>query len=354
MSSPTPLTRDYRPRFPPGYRPGIGIIGCGAIVREAHLPAYEKYGVDVVGVYDVAPEAARSLAEDFAVGQVFGELDDLLADPEIEVVDIATRPPDRVPLIRAALEAGKHVLAQKPLALDVTSAREVVELADRLGLKLAVNQNGRWAPPWRVATLLLEDGVIGDVVAVTHLYDSSFRFLVGTHFDQMEHCVLYDYSVHWLDITRCWLESKEVVGVRARDYRTPNQPPEGKTPWGAWVEVEYADGTSALIRAVGGSATSRVAKHFWIHGEEDVIRGSVLAGSSVELERDRVFTRFDLEGEWYPDGFAGTMGELLCAVAEEREPFNSARHNLTSLQMTLAACRSASEGSRPVALDEVA
>lgn len=52
---------DYRPSFPPEYSPGIGVIGCGHIVKTAHLPAYAKYGLDVVGVYDIVPEATRGI-----------------------------------------------------------------------------------------------------------------------------------------------------------------------------------------------------------------------------------------------------------------------------------------------------
>jgi predicted dehydrogenase len=150
-----------------------------------------------------------------------------------------------------------------------------------------------------------------------------------------------------------------VSAVRARDYRTPNQPAESKTPWGAWIVVEYADGSSAMIRGVGCSQTRRPEKPFWIHGSDGTIRGRVLGSGhmpgseSVELERDGRTVGFQLDGRWNPDGFAGAMGELLTAIAEDREPFNSARHNLLSLRMTLAACRSADEGGRPVRLDEV-
>jgi hypothetical protein len=80
----------------------------------------------------------------------------------------------------------------------------------------------------------------------------------------------------------------------------------------------------------------------------------VLLGSDfLELDRDGVVSRYVLDGAWYPDGFAGTLGELVSAIAEDREPFNSARHNLLSLEMTLAACLSAEQGSRAVTLDEV-
>jgi predicted dehydrogenase len=350
---------DYRPSFPAGYSPGIGIVGCGEIVTSSHLPAYGMHGLNVVGVYDVKPAATAGVCERFGVGRVFESLDELLARPEIEVVDIATQPDVRPALIERALAAGKHVLAQKPLALDLQTARKVVAAAGRSGLALAVNQNGRWSPPWRIATLLIEGGAVGEVSAVTHLYDKGFEFAVGTVFDEIEHFLLYDYSVHWFDITRCWLDGKTPETVRAVEYRTPAQPAESKAAWGAWAVIEYADGSSAVIRSVGGSRAARPALLFWIHGTEGTIRGSV-GGSGpgrayleqVELERAGEAVRYALEGGWHPDGFAGTMGELLSAIAEGREPYNSARHNLLSLELTLAACRSADEGGRAVSLGE--
>ncbi len=348
---------DYRPSFPAGYRPGIGIVGCGGIVKSAHLPGYRRYGQRVVGVYDVRAEATEGVRKQFGVEKIFGDLDELLSDPQIEVVDVATHPDVRPALVRQALSAGKHVLAQKPLAADLETARELVEEGERLGLLVAVNQNGRWAPAWRAATLLIEQGAIGDVVAVTHLYHHDYSFTMGTVFDEIEHLVLYDYSVHWFDITRCWLEEKTVAAVRAREYRTPNQPAESKAPWGAWAAIDYEDGSSALIRGVGSAATSRPRKLFWVHGSEGTIRGEVLGSGPVpgeeqlELERDGLTARYQLAGSWHTDGFAGTMGELVTAIAEEREPYNSARHNLLSLELTLAACHSAEDDGRPVALE---
>jgi predicted dehydrogenase len=350
----------YTPSFPQDYRPGIGIVGCGGVVRSGHLPGYRRYGQRVVGVYDVRPEATTGICEEFGVESVFGDLDELLAHPEIEIVDVATHPDVRPAIVRQALAAGKHVLAQKPLAGDLATASRLAEEGERLGLWVAVNQNGRWSPAWRAATLLVEQGVVGEVVAVSHLYHHNYRFTVGTVFDEIEHLVLFDYSIHWFDITRCWLDGKQITAVRAREYRTPNQPPESKAPWGAWATIEYEDGSSAMIRGVGCAATSRPNKPFWIHGAEGTIRGSVLGSGPapglelLELERDGTTSRFQLDGSWHTEGFAGAMGELVTAIAEDREPFNSARHNLLSLQIMFAACRSAEEGSRPVALDEIA
>lgn len=353
------LTTDipYRPSFPAGQRAGIGIVGCGGIVKMGHLPGYQRYGQRVVGVYDVRPEATVGIRERFGVENVFGELDELLSHPDVEIVDIATHPDVRPALVRQALAAGKHVLAQKPFAPDLQTARELVAEGERLGLEIAVNQNGRWAPAWRAASLLIERGAIGDVVAVTHLYHHNYDFTVGTVFDEIDHLVLYDYSVHWFDISRCWLEGKTATAVRAREYRTPNQPPESRAPWGAWAAVEYEDGSSVSIRSVGRAETLRPRKLFWIHGSEGTIHGAVLGSGPVPgqeelaLERDGRTTRFQLDGSWHTDGFAGAMGELATAIAEKREPYNSARHNLLSLELTLAACLSAEDDGRPVALE---
>ncbi|MBA3375732.1 MAG: Gfo/Idh/MocA family oxidoreductase [Actinobacteria bacterium] len=311
----------------------------------------------MVGVYDMRPEATIGICEQFGVETVFGDIEELLSHPEVEIVDIATHPDVRPALVRQALAAGKHVLAQKPLALDLQTARELVEEGERLGRVVAVNQNGRWAPAWRAATLLIEQGAIGDIVAVTHLYHHNYRFTLGTLFDEVEHLVLYDYSVHWFDITRCWLEGKTATAVRACEYRAPNQPLESRASWGVWAAIDYEDGSSALIRGVGCAETSRPRKLFWIHGSEGTIRGAVLGSGPVpgeellELERDGATTRLQLVGSWHTDGFAGAMGELVTAIAEEREPYNSARHNLLSLELTLAACRSAEDDGRPVAIE---
>lgn len=302
-----PATVEYRPRFPDGYRPGIGIVACGRIVHRAHLPAYRKYGQRVVGVYDPDPAATEGVREAFGVERVFAGLDTLLADPEIAVVDVATLPGIRAPIVRRALTAGKHVLAQKPLALDVSEARAIIPEAARRGLKFAVNQNGRWAPAWRVASLLIERGLIGEVHAVTHLFDLGFAFPPGTPIDRLPHGVIYDYAIHWIDITRCWLGGKRVRSVRARDYRVPTQPAGTQTPWGMWIEITCDDGSSGMIRGVGVAETRNGGHPFWIHGSCGTIRGSVLGMDYVELETGGVTCRYDLTGAWFPDGFAGTM-----------------------------------------------
>jgi hypothetical protein len=109
-----------------------------------------------------------------------------------------------------------------------------------------------------------------------------------------------------------------------------------------------------MIRSAGTAETKKGGHLFWVHGSQGTIRGSIQLGSDyIEIEREDVSARYHLEGAWYIDGFAGTMGELLCAIAESRQPFHSAQHNLLSLQLTLAACRSSDLDGALVNVDEL-
>lgn len=342
---------DHRPRFPSRPR-AVGIIGAGAIARSAHLPAYRAWGLPVVAVTSRTLADAQALAADFGIDTVHDSVEALLADPNVEVVDLATGPSGRVELIAAAVAAGKHVLAQKPLISDPADLPRLLEVladAQDRGIRVAVNQNARWAPAWRLASLLIREGRIGDVVGVTHLHDKPLPPLVGTPFDDVPHMLLNDYLVHWVDITRCWLEGARVVEVAASDHRVPDQPADARNPWGADLRMQMSTGASASIRIVGSARTDAGGCPFWIHGTHGTLRGSILLGSDrLVLERDGESTEFALEGEWFTDGFAGAMGELQCAIAEGREPENSAAHVVATVRTTFAAVESADRDGAPV------
>src|SRR2546430_12134988 len=119
----------YRPRDPKGYRPGIGLIGCGGITKW-HLTAYKAAGYRVLAMCDVAIERARARRDEFYPdAAITDDVYELLARDDIEVVDITTHPPERPPLIETALRARKHVLSQKPFVLDLDVGHRLVDLA---------------------------------------------------------------------------------------------------------------------------------------------------------------------------------------------------------------------------------
>ena len=333
-------------------RLGIGLVGCGRITREAHLPAYGRAGFRVVGLHDRDRAAAEALAETFGVGPVFSTLNALLSDPAVDVVVVATPAAARPPIVRQTIAAGKHVLAEKPLAEGLSEARELVDLADRHGRVLAVGQSMRFSPSWAAATRLIRTGAIGIPVAVTHLLEDDFDWTVaeGQAPPSIPHLRLFDFAIHWFDITLQWLIPEQPLSVRAREYRARHQFPAIVEPLGCVVDVEFPDGLSACIRAIGAGAPGEQRYPFLIHGTEGIVSGVFADVERIRLERGGVTVEHVYVERTFPDAFVASMGELLSAIAEDRQPVHSGRSHLATLELTLAACRSADRSGAVVSL----
>ena len=120
---------------------------------------------NVVGIYDADAAKAEALASDFNT-TAFPSLEALLELTGCGVVDIATPTVSHPPLVDAAIAAGKHVLCQKPLTYDVAKAEDMVRAAANAGVRLAVNQNGRWDQAFRSVYALRQRGDLGDLTYV--------------------------------------------------------------------------------------------------------------------------------------------------------------------------------------------
>ena len=347
------------PRFPED-RGGVAILGAGTIAQSAHLPAYAQHGVGVVGVWSRTPATTAQVKDRFPfIGRVYASAEELLGDPEVRYVDLATGPEGRLDWIAAAVDAGKHVLSQKPLTLsddDLDRLPTLLDRAEAAGVRIAVNHNGRWAPPWRATTLLVRAGRVGDVVGVTHLHDKPLPPLSGTPFDDVAHMLLTDYLLHWADITRTWLadgHAGRVVSVQAVDSRVPGQPEEARNPWAATMSMTTASGATAVLRIAGNVVSSAPGCPFWVHGTDGTLRGSVLLDSDrLEVDDGRGREAIPLLGSWFVDGFAAALGELMCAVAEDRPPENSAADAAESVRLVLAARESAEARGSPVGIGQ--
>lgn len=340
----------YQPIGPRAYAPKIGLVGCGGITKS-HLTAYAKMGWEVVALCDIRRESAEEKRDAYCpAAKVFGDHRQLLDLDGIDVVDVTTHPEQRVPLLRDALKAGKHVLSQKPFVTDLDVGRELVDLADREGVKLAVNQNGRWAPYFGYIRQAVKQGLLGDVVSVDTHIAWDHGWIEGTAFEKIHHIVLYDFAIHWFDIVTCLFGDRPATEVFARAERVVGQ--SLNPPLAANASVRYDGGLASLV--FQANTTYDPAESIVVTGT----RGTIRACGPVCLIKQLVLTTGDgraevpLEGLWFDDGFAGTMGELLCSIEEGREPENSARNNLRSLELCFAAVASADSG-RPQVPGEV-
>jgi predicted dehydrogenase len=332
----------YRPSDPRSIRPRIGLIGCGGITLS-HLTAYRAANYDVVALCDVSVERAEARRCDFyPKAVVYSNYGELLARPDIDVADIATHPAERAQLIEDALRAGKHVLSQKPFVEDLDLGERLADLADSLGLKLAVNQNGRWAPHFSYVRQAIQSGLVGEVLGVHMGVHWNHDWIAGTPFDEVPHVVLYDFAIHWFDMLSCFMGLKVAHRVFASLAFADGQ--RAKPPLLGQALVEYEGAQATLVfdafTRFGAMDTTVVT------GTNGTIvsTGPDLGRQSVTLTTAEGIASPILEGSWFPDGFHGSMGELLCAIEEDREPSHSARSNLKSLAVCFAALRSAELG----------
>ncbi len=336
--SPTGSELPYQPRDPQTYRPAIGLVGCGAITED-HLTAYRQAGYNVVALCDLdhARAAARQ-KEFYPDAQVLTDYRQLLGRDDIQVVDIATHPPVRAPIIEAAIRAGKHVLSQKPFVLDLDQGQRLVELADKHNVYLAVNQNGRWAPHFSYIRHAIAAGILGQVSAAHLAVHWDHSWVAGTEFEKVKHLILYDFAIHWFDILRCFFPGQQARRVYASLDRSPVQ--TIRPPLLAQALVQFDRAQASLV--FDGDTRFGPLDTPYVEGSLGTIHsaGPDLKSQQLALYTAEGVARPTLQGCWFPDGFHGTMGELLCAIEEHHQPMISAAANLDSLALCFVAVAS--------------
>jgi predicted dehydrogenase len=145
-----------------GQRLGVGVVGAGRWASLAHLPGWARdERCRIVGVCDREPERAAAAAERYGAEVATEDYRELLDRADIDVIDVVTRDSDHFPINRAAVEAGKHVLSEKPVAHDYRDVRQVAELARSKGLKTKVGLTFRYSPAVRYLKDLIARGDLG-------------------------------------------------------------------------------------------------------------------------------------------------------------------------------------------------
>ncbi len=333
----------WRPPVPRAYRPKIGLIGCGGIA-EYHLRACQALGLEVVALCDLDRARAERRREEFYPGAtVTTDYAAVLARDDIELVDVALHPVERVAVIEAALRARKHVLSQKPFVLDLDVGERLADLADAQGVRLAVNQNGRWAPHFAYLAAAVQAGLVGRVATVDCTLQWDHTWTAGTAFDAIRHLVLFDFGIHWFDLAANLMRGRRPDRVWAAVRNTGRQ--RMRPPILAHVAVDYADAQVRL--AFNGHVQHGQEDRTVVCGEAGTLRsaGPGLSEQTVWVHTAAGRAQAPLTGTWFTHGFQGAMGELLVAIEEGREPLHGARGNLDTLALCFAALHSADAGA---------
>jgi predicted dehydrogenase len=155
---------------------GVGLIGTG-FARNAQAPAFSVCeGAEMVAVCSGQFENAQRLAAEFNIEHALENYEQLLALDEVELVVVSTPPSLHHPITMAALSAGKHVICEKPMAMNAGQARQMTEAAESRPAQLAIiDHELRFNPTWRRMKELVDDGFLGDLYHVSVTISSGFR-----------------------------------------------------------------------------------------------------------------------------------------------------------------------------------
>ncbi len=140
----------------------VGVLGAGAWAEFAHCPGYKRDPrCELVAIADPIPERAQAFAEKFGIPRVYGSHAELIAQEDIDLVDVCTPSATHFELSWAALQAGKHVLCEKPVAYDFVDTRRAAALAEQMGVKTKLGFTFRYSPAMQYMKELIEQGTIG-------------------------------------------------------------------------------------------------------------------------------------------------------------------------------------------------
>ena len=183
----------------------IAIVGCGDIAEHTYLPNLDRnQRVEVVACCDLKPERVRLFMEKFGIPRGYPNIDELLAQCEFDIVMDLASIPAHYELNKKALEAGKHLYSQKPVALNEEQAADLIETARRNGVKFSASPIHMLRPDIRQARQLLADGAIGRLLfirsMVAHGGPEYFQYRANdpSWFYEPGAGALYDLGVHAL------------------------------------------------------------------------------------------------------------------------------------------------------------
>ncbi len=255
----------------------IGVVGVG-FGASVHIPAFQSEGIDVVAVCSRRQERAEEAAEKFGIANVFTDYDEMLRLDGLDAISIATPPALHLPMSLAALTAGKHLICEKPFALNTAEAQTIYDAAQASNLTAVIAHEFRYSSGRAYARELIADGYIGNLrlclmrlVFGTPPLEKPPKLSLDRDLAERGGGFLFSLGSHYIDCLRYWFgEVESVTG----DLRTlmPERRGESKK-----IIMSDADDTfSMTLNFVNGGFAQMTSSRAASFG----------AGSAVEIYGD--------------------------------------------------------------------
>lgn len=247
----------------------VAIVGCGGIAEGKHLPSLKKVPqVEMVAFCDIIEERAEKAKAQYGTedAKVYTDYRELLKDPSIDVVHVCTPNDSHSEISVAALEAGKHVMSEKPMAKTADAARKMVEAAKRTGRKLTIGYQNRYRADSQMLKKLCERGDLGDIYFAKAL--AIRRRAVptwGVFLDEEKQGggPLIDIGTHALDLTLWLMNNYKPKLVVGSSFHKLGPRPNSANAWGSWDPAKFTVEDSAFGFVVMENGATIVLESSW-------------------------------------------------------------------------------------------
>ncbi|GAB4463870.1 MAG: Gfo/Idh/MocA family oxidoreductase [Armatimonadaceae bacterium] len=228
------------------------IIGCGGIANGKHMPALKRHGgVDMVAFCDIVVERAAQAASEYGVAgaTIYNNYQELLEKENVDIVHVCTPNDSHAEISIAAMEAGRDVLTEKPMAKTAANARRMLEVSQKTGRKLSVGYQTRFRSDSQYLKKMVEDGDLGEIYyAKAHAVRRRAVPTWGVFLDAEKQGggPLIDIGTHALDLTLWLMDNYEVDSVMGSVFRKLADRENAANAWGPWDPKEYTVEDSAF------------------------------------------------------------------------------------------------------------
>jgi predicted dehydrogenase len=248
---------------------GVGVVGCGFVGRGAHVPAFSKIeGSELVAVADPDTKRLGKVAKKYAPKATYADYADLVQDPNVQAVVVAAPTPLHAKVSMAAINAGKHVLCEMPLAASLDDADELIDLADKAGVVLMPSLTFRFTPNYVKAKELIDGGAVGTPTSIMYrewisAKDLAAQWPAGSWMWNLDESggPLFTLSVWSIDLMR-WLLGTDVTELSATTKYTTLDKFGGTLGYDASATFRMANGVTGCLQYSGSvnpaSSTSRL------------------------------------------------------------------------------------------------
>ncbi|NLP48265.1 MAG: Gfo/Idh/MocA family oxidoreductase [Clostridiales bacterium] len=252
-----------------GKKVRVAIIGCGGIANGKHMPSLAKQeDVEMVAFCDIVEERAQEAAEKFGIegAKVYKDYKELLKDKTIDVVHVCTPNRSHGFISVDSLEAGKHVMCEKPMAKTYAEAKEMLEASKRTGKKLTVGYQQRWRGDSLYLKAACDDGELGDIyyaraIALRRRAVPTWGVFLNEY--EQGGGSLIDIGTHALDLTLWMMDNYKPKMVVGTSFKKLGKQTQTANAWGDWDPEEFTVEDAAFGFIVMENGATIVLESSW-------------------------------------------------------------------------------------------